>query len=104
MPKGGTPWNKIVYAVSGNPPASPVLLRGGRVGGGGRLLFSGQPAMASDRGMRLTSTGGLSAIFYDRVLGGSSGDALYIYPSTKGCYAIQADGATFQDVVVINAS
>lgn len=103
MPTGAFPWNKTVYVVTGRPAPGSVLFRGARLDGSGRLQFSGQPATASDPRTRLTSSGGVTADFYDRVLRGGAGDALYVYPSTRGCYAIQVDAATFEDVIVLTA-
>src|SRR5437762_9116993 len=55
MPKGAFPWNKTVYAVTGSAVPGPVLFRGGRIDGSGRLQFSGQPAAPSDKATHLTS-------------------------------------------------
>jgi len=104
LPSGAFPWNKIVDVVSGPAIPGPILFRGGRIDGVGRLEFSGERATASDIAMRLTSNGGVSDVFYDRVLHGPGGDAFYVYPSTKGCYAIQVDAPTFEDVIVVSAS
>jgi len=104
MPKGAFPWNKTVYAVTGSAVPGPVLFRGGRIDGSGRLQFSGQPAAPSDKATHLTSDGGVSDDFYDHVLQGAGGGALYVYPSTKGCYAIQVDASAYEDVIVVSAS
>lgn len=103
MPMGAFPWNKTVYVVAGPAVPGPILFRGGRIDGVGRLQFGGERATPSDIGMPLTSAGGVSAMFYERVLHGPGGDALYVYPSTKGCYAIQVDAPTFEDVIVVRA-
>jgi hypothetical protein len=104
MPKGAFAWNKTVYAVTGSAVPGPVLFRGGRIDGVGRLQFSGQPAAPSDKATHLTSDGGVSDDFYDHVLQGAGGGALYVYPSTRGCYAIQVDASTYEDVIVVSAS
>ena len=105
MPAGAYPWNKTVYVVTGSPPApGPLLFRGARIDGVGRLQFSGQPASASDKATYLTSGAGVGDFFYERVLQQSGGGALYVYPSTKGCYAIQVDAATFEDVIAVTAT
>jgi len=104
MPKGAFPWNKTVYAVTGSAVPGPVLFRGGRIDGSGRLQFSGQPAAPSDKATHLTSDGGVSDDFYDHVLQGAGGGALYVYPSTSGCYAIQVDASAYEDVIVVSAS
>jgi len=105
MPQGAFPWNKTVYSVAGSPPPpGPILFRGGRLGAIGRLQFTGQPATVSDKATHLTSDGGVSADFYDRALQQTAGGALYVYPSTKGCYAIQVDASAYEDVIVVSAS
>jgi len=104
MPHGAYPWNKTVYVVKGTSVPGPILFRGGRVDGAGRLLFSGRPATTSDQGVLLSSGGGVSDSFYDQTLHPPAGDALYVYPSSNGCYAIQVDAPTFEDVVVVAAS
>jgi hypothetical protein len=81
----------------------PVLFRGGRVGGSGKLTFSGTPADPSEVGVSLTSGGGVTGTFYERVIDRGTQDAFYVYPATKGCYAIQVDGPSFEDIIVINA-
>lgn len=104
LPQAGFPWNKTVYIVTGSPPPKgPILFRGGRIDGTGRVQFSGDPATASDPGVLLSSQGGVSAVFYDRAFEPAGGGALYVYPSTRGCYAIQVDGASFDDVIVVRA-
>ena len=104
LPTGAFPWNKMVYAVTGPALSAPMLFRGARIDGAGRLQFSGDPVTASDVGPLLTSDGGVSDIFYDRVLHESNGGALYVFPSTKDCYAIQVDAPTFEDVIVVTAN
>src|SRR2546422_3831362 len=104
MPAGAFPWNKTVYIVTGSPVPGPVLFRGGRIDGVGRLQFSGQPAASSDKATHLTAEGGVSDDFYDRALQQRGGGALYVYPSTKGCYAIQIDASAYEDVIVVSAS
>jgi hypothetical protein len=31
-------------------------------------------------------------------------DAFYVYPATTGCYALQVDGPSFEEIIVITAS
>jgi hypothetical protein len=82
----------------------PVLFRGGRVDGAGRLTFSGTPADPSEVGVTQSSAGGVSVTsFYERVIDRGTQDAFYVYPATKGCYAIQVDGPSFEEVIVITA-
>lgn len=79
-----------------------MLLRGGRLDGTGRLKFSGNPADPAEPAEMLSASGG-SWAFYQAVIGGTE-DALYVYPSTKGCFAIQADDPNFEDVITITAT
>jgi hypothetical protein len=51
----------------------------------------------------LSSGGGVSATFYERVIDRGVEGAFYVYPATAGCYALQADGPSFEDVIVISA-
>jgi hypothetical protein len=101
MPQGNFPWNKTVWILV-DGAHGPVLFRGGRVDGAGKLTFSGTPA-DSEVGVTQSSAGAVSASFYERVIDRGSQDAFYVYPATKGCYAIQVDGPSFEDVIVINA-
>jgi hypothetical protein len=103
MPRGAFPWNKTVWKLVDGAPG-PVLFRGARVDGTGSLKFSGSPADHSERGVTLSSGGGVTATFYERVIDPGSEAAFYVYPATSGCYAIQVDGATFEDVIVITAA
>jgi len=107
MPKGGFPFNKTVYTTVGGAQG-PILLRGGRIDGGGRLKFSGTPADLSERAEIPPATGGEpgsgSWAFYLAVLDPGPDNALYVYPSTPGCYAIQVDAPSFEEVIVLQAS
>jgi hypothetical protein len=104
MPQGHYPWNKTVWILV-DGARGPVLFRGGRIDGTGSLTFSGSPADHAEIGITLFSSGGgVSATFYKQVIDPGSDDALYVYPGTTGCYAIQADGAAFEDVIVVTAS
>jgi hypothetical protein len=102
MPQGNFPWNKTVWVLN-DGARGPVLFRGGRVDGTGSLKFSGNPADKSEIGVTLSSGGGVSASFYERVIDSGPDDAFFVYPATRGCYALQVDGASFQDVIVISA-
>jgi hypothetical protein len=102
MPQGNFPWNKTVWVLN-DGARGPVLFRGGRVDGTGSMKFSGNPADKSEIGVTLSSGGGLSASFYEHVIDSGPDDAFYVYPATRGCYALQVDGASFQDVIVISA-
>jgi hypothetical protein len=103
MPHGQFAWNKTVWVLA-DGARGPVLFRGGRVDGTGSLKFSGNPADHADTGITLSSGGGVSATFYERVIDLGIEDALYVYPSTSGCYALQVDGTSFEDVIVISAA
>jgi hypothetical protein len=102
MPKGNFPWNKTAWVLVDGAHV-PVLFRGGRIDGAGKLTFSGSPASPSEVGVTKSSEGGVSATFYERVIAGGAEDAFYVYPATSGCYAIQVDGPSFEDVIVITA-
>jgi hypothetical protein len=107
MPQGGFPFNKVVYTTVGGAHG-PILLRGGRIDGSGRLKFSGSPADLSEKAEIPPSPGGDpgsgSWAFYTTILDPGPDNALYVYPSTAGCYAIQVDAPSFSEVVVIKAS
>jgi hypothetical protein len=103
MPHGAFAWNKTVWVLV-DGAKGPVLFRGGRVDGGGSLRFSGSPADRSDNGLSLSSNGGVSATFYQRVISQGAADAFYVYPATTGCYALQVDGPSFEEVIVISAT
>jgi hypothetical protein len=88
-----------------------VLLRGARLDGVAALKFDGQPADRTEQGETVTSKGGVTRTFYAAILSpaaaqqdGSASDVFYLYPATPGCYAVQADGAGFEDVVVFIAT
>ena len=102
MPRGNFAWNKTVWVLV-DGAHGPVLFRGGRVDGTGKLTFSGSPADPSEIGITMSSDGGVSATFYELVIDPGSDDAFYVYPATTGCYALQVDGLSFEDVLVISA-
>lgn len=107
-PRGGYAWNKAVYALVG--VHGPVLLRGGRLDGPGTMKFDGSPAAGNDPGETVSAPAGVTSTFHSAILvpggnaqSGSAADALYIFPSSPGCYVMQADGADFEGSVVILA-
>ena len=102
MPHGNFPWNKTVWVLV-DGARGPVLFRGGRADGAGSLKFSGSPADPAEMGVTPLSGGGVGATFYERVIDSGAADAFYIYPATTGCYALQVDGPSFEDVIVITA-
>jgi hypothetical protein len=103
MPHGAFAWNKTVWVLV-DGARGPVLFRGGRVDGAGSLRFSGSPADPSDQGVSKSSEGGVSAMFYQRVIVEGAADAFYVYPATTGCYGLQVDGPSFEEIIVITAS
>jgi hypothetical protein len=103
MPQGAYAWNKMVWVLV-DGASGPVLFRGGRVDGAGSLQFNGSPADRSDKGLTLSSNGGVSATFCQRVISQGVADAFYVYPAVTGCYALQVDGPSFDDVIVISTT
>jgi hypothetical protein len=105
-PQGGYAWNKTVWEL---PPSSSlpiVLLRGGRLDGSGTLYFDGQgngPSGAKEITV-VDSRGGQTPFFSELRLPLDSNAAFYAYPTTAGCYAIQADSDGFSEVIVFPAS
>lgn len=103
MPQGGFPFNKMVFAIVGGQ-SGPILLRGGRIDGVGRLTFSGSPADYMEKGATISSPGSGAWTFYSKVLSPGPEDGFYFYPSTPGCYAVQVDAPTFADTIIIIAT
>src|SRR6267143_1893 len=101
MPQGAYAWNKTVWVLV-DGAQRPVLFRGRRVDGAGALRFSGSSADPSDQGV--TPSGGVSETFYTSVIVHAEADAFYVYPATSGCYALQVDGPSFQEVIVVFAT
>jgi hypothetical protein len=101
MPQGAYAWNKTVWVLV-DGAHGPVLFRGSRVDGAGSLRFSGSSADPSDQGT--TPSGGVTESFYTSVIVHGGADAFYLYPATTGCYALQVDGPSFQEVIVISAA
>ena len=46
----------------------------------------------------------VSVTFYERVIDPGPEDAFFVYPATTGCYALQVDGPSFEEIIVINAA
>jgi hypothetical protein len=46
----------------------------------------------------------VSVTFYERVIDPGPENAFFVYPSTAGCYALQVDGPSFEDVIVLAAA
>jgi len=109
-PRGGYAFNKTVYVLV-RGAWGPVLLRGGRIDGVGTLKFDGPAADPHELGETVTSDGGVMRTFYAAVISpgnvevqGRTGDVFYLYPSRPGCYALQADGDGFENIVVLVAT
>lgn len=108
-PQGGFAFNKTVYELIG--VSGPVLMRGSRIDGSGTLMFAAPPADLRDTGEVMTQPGGETRAFYTAVLdpgaiqgNGSTAGVFYLYPATAGCYALQADGNGFEEIVVFPAT
>ena len=101
-PRGNFPWNKTSFVLVDRVPG-PVLFRGGRIDGTGSLKFSGIPPDHSDVGETLSSAGGVTATFYERMIEPGPQGVFYLYPAAAGCYALQVDGPSFEEVIVITA-
>jgi hypothetical protein len=103
-PRGGYAFNKMGYALVA--AEGPVLRRGARIDSSGSLKFAGPPADPALPG-EVLSSGDVTRTLYAAVLsqgavqaGGYIADALYVYPATAGCYAVQADGSSFEAVII----
>jgi hypothetical protein len=55
-------------------------------------------------GVTLSSGGGVSVTFYEGVIDPGPENAFFVYPATAGCYALQVDGPSFEDVIVLAAA
>lgn len=74
-------------------------------------MFADTPADLRDEGEVVTQPGGETRAFYTAVLDpgaiqedGSMAGVFDLYPTTAGCYALQADGNGFEEVVVFPAT
>ena len=105
-PKGGYALNKTVWEMSKPPWLMAVLLRGARLDGLGALYFAGN-GISNPEPSRVTvpdPQGGGQILFYPQLrLPVESNAAFYLYPSSAGCYAMQADADNFSEVVVFKA-
>jgi hypothetical protein len=105
-PEGNYAWNKTVWELPPSSSLPMVLLRGGRLDGQGKLFFDGEgtgPPGAAQ--MTVTDSRGGQTIFFSELrLPDDSNAAFYTYPTTSGCYAIQADSGSFSEVIVFTAS
>jgi hypothetical protein len=104
-PAAGHAFNKTVWEFSGPPWLRHVLIRGARVDGVGELHFGGNgisnPGVTE---ITVTDPAGGHVPFYPELrLPVDSNAAFYLYPTTAGCYAMQADSDNFSEVVVFKA-
>ena len=104
-PTGGYALNKTVWDFI--QPLSPpdVLLRGRRVDGPGALYFGGGGISNPELiGITITDAQGHQVPFFPQLrLPVDSNAAFYTYPTTVGCFAIQADSGNFSEMVVFKA-
>src|SRR5579872_434042 len=104
-PEGAYAFNKTVLDFA-TPPLSPeVLLRGNRIDGSGKLYFGGsgvapnQPVALSVAGPQ----GGQQPFYGELRLSVDGNTVFYTYPTSPGCYGIQADSYGFSEVIVFKA-
>lgn len=99
-------FNKTVWDYAAPPWLRQVLLRGGRIDGQGELYFGGNGIGPTDvAGVAVTDAQGGPVLFFPELrLPVDSSAAFYLYPTTTGCYAIQADSDGFSEVIVFRAA
>jgi hypothetical protein len=104
-PTGNFAWNKTVWELTPATSQANVLLRGGRLDGQGSLFFEGgDAAPAGPQSAAVVDPQGGSAYFFGEMrLPANNGGSFYTYPTSSGCYAIQADSSSFTEVLVFNA-
>jgi hypothetical protein len=105
-PQGAFAFNKTVLDFA-TPPSSPeVLLRGSRLDAPGKMYFGGfgvAPNQAVD--ISVTDLQGGQAPFYsDLQLSIENSAVFYTFPTSAGCYGIQADAVDFSEVIVFAAT
>jgi hypothetical protein len=107
VPIGGFPFNKVVYSTVGGTHG-PILLRGGRIDGARQFEVQRKPGRPDGKAEIPPPPGGKpgsgSWAFYQAVLDLGPDNALYVYPSTRGCYAIQVDAPSSSEVIVLTAT
>jgi len=104
-PQGAYAFNKTVWDFATAPLVRNVLLRGSSLDGAGTLYFGGVGVGRSDlAGVTVTDSQGVDVPFYsDLRLPIDSSAAFYAYPTSAGCYGIQADSDGFSEVIVFKA-
>jgi hypothetical protein len=105
--RGGWREQKVIWVVSGSY-AGPLLLRGGRVDGTGRLRFEHYLDAAGRTGSGPDGHGFRRLLYLRGGLQGTPSRVLESYPSpismpAPGCYAVQVDGKGFSQMLVFRA-
>ena len=105
-PKGGYAFNKTVWDFASAPLIRDVVLRGARIDGSDQLYFGGNGMSAQQvAATTVTDPNGGQMPFYEQLrIPVESSSAFYTYPTTSGCYAIQADSQDFSEVIVFKAT
>lgn len=105
-PQGAYAFNKTVLDFAGATSAGNVLLRGSRLDGSGKLYFGGFGIGSIDvAAVSVTDPQGGQVPFYAELpLSIESTAVFYTYPTSAGCYGIQADSDNFSEVIVFKAT
>src|SRR5205823_1602155 len=105
-PSGAYAFNKTVMDFA-SPPVSPeVLLRGSRLDALGKMYFGGS-GVAPNQAVDISVTdpqGGQEPFYSELRLSVDNNAVFYTYPTSPGCYAIQADSDSFSEVIVFKAT
>jgi len=105
-PQGDYAFNKTVLDFA-TPPLSPeVLLRGSRLDGPGKVYFGG-PGIAPNEAASISVNDpqGGQVLFYGELQQSVDSSAVfYTYPTSSGCYGIQADSDGFSEVIIFKVS
>jgi hypothetical protein len=102
-PQSDQSFNKVVWDLApGQAAPKDLLLRGARIDPGlGRLGFGGNDLGQAGAGdYWVKDPQGVKVNFYTQLATSGSGGAFYVDLGMQGCYAIQADSASFSAVVV----
>jgi len=105
-PQGAYAFNKTVLDFA-TPPFSPeVLLRGSRLDGLGKLYFGGPGVAPNETAViSVTDPQGSQVPFYGELqLSVDTSAVFYTYPTSAGCYGIQADSDGSSEVIVFRVS
>jgi len=106
-PQGAYAFNKTVLDFATPPSSQALLLRGARLDGSGKVYFGGPgitpPSEAG--GISVSDPQGGQIAFYGELQLSVDGSAVfYTYPTSPGCYGIQADSDDFSEVIVFRAT